>query len=128
MPDMKYASNKVGQRFSGPPDYPDKNQKAVTEMHRQVGDLLLDDFGMAMEGLLVRHLVLPMDLAGTSKIAAFLKGLGPNSYVNVMDQYRPAHKVGNEPPLDRSITQQEYLQAVASFEKLGLDRLDHRVN
>ena len=112
MPDMKYGDADVGERYSGVSEYPAINQAAVAEMHRQVGDLALDERGIALRGLLVRHLVLPEGLAGTAEVVSFLAGLSPNTYLNVMDQYRPCHEAHRLPPLDRRITRAEYLDAV----------------
>lgn len=102
MPDMKYADDRVAHRYSKIKHYPAVNQTAVTEMHRQAGDLVLDENGIALRGLLVRHLVLPDGLAGTAKIARFLaQEVSRDTYINVMDQYRPCYKAGELPPLDR---------------------------
>jgi putative pyruvate formate lyase activating enzyme len=93
MPDMKYSDDRVGQPLSGVRDYVARNRAAVLEMHRQVGDLELDERGVARRGLLVRHLVLPDGLAGTADVARFLADeVSRNTYINVMNQYRPAHK------------------------------------
>jgi putative pyruvate formate lyase activating enzyme len=126
MPDMKYADASAGQRFSQVDDYPSVNQAAVREMHRQVGDLTTDDRGVAQRGLLVRHLVLPEGLAGTSEIVRFLRDeVSPRTYINVMAQYRPCHNAHALPPLDRRITDSEYAEAVRQAQDAGL-RLDQR--
>ncbi len=125
MPDMKYASPQVGLRYSKVRNYPQVNQAAVREMHRQVGDLQLDEHGLAKRGLLVRHLVLPNGLAGTPEIARFLaQEISPNTYLNIMDQYRPAYQAGQYPKLKRYITPQEYSGAVEAAHAAGLHRLD----
>lgn len=127
MPDIKYADPMIGRRFSGVPDYPSINQQAVKEMHRQVGDLAVDRRGIAQRGLLVRHLVLPNGLAGTAAVVEFLaREISPNTYLNLMDQYRPAYKADKEPELTRGISPQEYLQATELAREAGLDRLDSR--
>jgi len=127
MPDMKYADEVVGGRYSKAKDYPTVNQAAVKEMHRQVGDLVLDDRGVALRGLLVRHLVLPNGLAGTTEIARFLaEEVSRDTYINVMDQYRPCYRANEYPALDRRITQAEYEEAVAAVRAVGLWRLDKR--
>ncbi len=93
MPDMKYSDEAVGERLSGADDYVARNRAAVREMHRQVGDLRIDQRGVARRGLLVRHLVLPEGLAGTAQVARFLaQEISRDTYINVMDQYRPAHR------------------------------------
>jgi putative pyruvate formate lyase activating enzyme len=127
MPDMKYAKNEHGKRYSNVPDYPDVNQAAVREMHRQVGDLQLDKDGIAQRGLLVRHLVLPEGLAGTREIVTFLaEEVSKNTYLNLMDQYRPAYKARQYPPLSRPVSNEEYSQAVRWAIEAGLERLDSR--
>ena len=94
MPDMKYSDEAVGERLSGVGDYVARNRAAVLEMHRQVGNLEVDELGVAWRGLLVRDLVLPGGLAGTAAVARFLADeVSRDTYINVMDQYRPAFKV-----------------------------------
>ncbi|MFH1907481.1 MAG: radical SAM protein, partial [Chloroflexota bacterium] len=105
MPDMKYAHSDHASRYSVARDYPQVNRAALKEMHRQVGDLLIDENGLAQRGLLVRHLLLPDDLAGTPEILRFLaEEISPNTYLNLMDQYRPAYKAHLFPELNRPIT------------------------
>ncbi|MGD9405885.1 MAG: radical SAM protein, partial [Anaerolineae bacterium] len=106
--------------------YPAANQAAVKEMYRQVGDLTVDERGVAQRGLLVRHLVLPDELAGTAEIVRFLRDkVSPDTYINVMAQYRPCYRANEYPPLDRSITSEEYADAVRLAHEAGL-RLDQR--
>ena len=127
MPDMKYADAEVALRYSKIKDYPSINQAAVKEMHRQVGDLVTDERGIALRGLLVRHLVLPEGLAGTAEIVRFLATeVSTNTYLNIMDQYRPCYKAADLPPLNRRITHQEYEDAVRLAHEAGLHRLDDR--
>lgn len=127
MPDMKYADPQVGEKYSGVKDYPQVNQPAVKEMHRQVGDLVLDERGIAGRGLLVRHLVLPQGLAGTSRILRFLaEEISTNTYLNLMDQYRPAYRAHQYPELSRRIRPKEYREALEEAHRLGLNRLDQR--
>jgi putative pyruvate formate lyase activating enzyme len=128
MPDMKYADPQAARIYSSARDYWEVNRAAVREMHRQVGDLVLDRDGVAQRGLLVRHLVLPADLAGTEAVLAFLATeISPNTYLNLMDQYRPCYRAGEFPPLDRRITAEEYRRAVSIAHRHGLRRLDHEV-
>jgi len=127
MPDMKYAHAETALRLSKAADYPRVNQAAVREMHRQVGDLRLDERGLASRGLLVRHLVLPDGLAGTAEIVRWLAELSTNTYLNVMDQYRPAYRAYDHPELNRRITRGEYAAAVKLALDAGLRRLDDRV-
>jgi putative pyruvate formate lyase activating enzyme len=126
MPDMKYADASVARRYSKISNYPAVNQAAVKEMHRQVGDLTLDKRGVAQRGVLVRHLVLPEGLAGTAEVVRFLRDqVSPNTYINVMAQYRPCYRANELPPLDRRLTNDEYAEAVRLAEEAGL-RLDER--
>lgn len=127
MPDMKYADAEIALRYSKVNGYPAVNQAAVKEMHSQAGDLVLDEGGVAQRGLLVRHLVLPDGLAGTAEIAAFLvEEVSADTYINVMDQYRPCYKASGLPPLDRPITTAEHEQAVEEAREAGLWRFDKR--
>ena len=127
MPDMKYADAAIAKELSGIDEYPAVNQAAVKEMHRQVGDLVLDEGGVAQQGLLVRHLVLPGGLAGSEAIFCFLaQKVSANTYLNVMDQYRPCHQAYTRPPLDRRLTRDEYRRAVDAALAAGLNRLDDR--
>jgi putative pyruvate formate lyase activating enzyme len=127
MPDMKYASAQIARHYSRIPHYPESNQAAVKEMHRQVGDLQMDEHGLAQRGLLVRHLVLPNGLAGTAEIVRFLaQEISPNTYLNLMDQYRPSFNAGQFPKVNRPIRPQEYQEAVRLAQEAGLERLDKR--
>jgi putative pyruvate formate lyase activating enzyme len=125
MPDMKYSDEVNGRRLSGIDDYPGVNRAAVAEMHRQVGDLHLDERGVATRGLLVRHLVLPEDLAGTSSVCRFLgQNISTDTYLNVMAQYRPCYKASEVPELQRPVSQQEFGEALRAARDYGLHRLD----
>lgn len=127
MPDMKYGDDETARRYSKVPRYVEVNQAAVREMQRQVGDLQLDEQEIARRGLLVRHLVLPNQLAGTEKVLQFLaEEISKNVYLNLMDQYHPAYQAGNFEELSRPITTQEYQQALAAARRWGLVRLDQR--
>jgi putative pyruvate formate lyase activating enzyme len=123
MPDIKYSCDEEAQRYSGAPDYWERAQEAVLEMHRQVGDLVLDPRGVATRGLLIRHLVMPGGLAGTNRVLDFIAArVSVNAWVNVMDQYRPAFKAGRIPELSRPITRGEYLESVDHARRAGLSR------
>ena len=125
MPDMKYANEETARRLSGTPNYPEVNQQAVREMHRQVGDLTLDKNGLATQGLLIRHLVLPNELAGTEEVVRFLaEEISTNTYLNLMAQYRPEFKAHEIPDMNRRITNEEYQKAVQAAMQAGLHRLD----
>jgi putative pyruvate formate lyase activating enzyme len=127
MPDMKYADAEIARRYSKIPDYARVNQVAVREMHRQVGDLEVNKAGLALRGLLVRHLVLPDNLAGTDEIVRFLASeISSHTYLNLMDQYRPAYKAHHFSELNRRITRDEYQAAVKMARDAGLERLDER--
>ena len=126
MPDVKYGDAAIAERLSGCRDYPTHAFAALREMHRQVGDLRVNDRGVAERGLLVRHLVLPHGLAGTPEVMRLLASLSPNTYVNVMAQYRPCHRADEEPRLTRGLTVAEYESAVRVALDAGLTRLDER--
>ncbi|MDI9583396.1 MAG: radical SAM protein [Acidobacteriota bacterium] len=126
MPDAKYWDAAVGRELSGVPDYPQRMREAITEMHRQVGDLVLDRRGVATRGLLVRHLVLPENLAGTAGVAGFLASLSRDTYVNIMAQYRPCHRASEFPRIARRITSREFCQAMTDATSAGLHRFDER--
>ncbi len=127
MPDMKYSDTGEAHRLSRVRDYVAVNRAAVSEMHRQVGDLVIDDEGVATRGLLVRHLVLPDNLAGTDDVLRFLaKEISPDTYVNVMDQYRPCYRADEYVGLDRPTSRSEYARALKSARRAGLHRLDSR--
>jgi putative pyruvate formate lyase activating enzyme len=127
MPDMKYADEATAHRYSHVHDYPAVNQAAVKEMHRQVGDLMLDGQGVAQRGLLVRHLVLPGGLAGTPDVARYLaQEISPDTYINVMDQYRPCYRAHELPPLNRPTTREEIEEAMRAARRAGLHRFDRR--
>jgi putative pyruvate formate lyase activating enzyme len=127
MPDMKYGDATIARRYSRVRNYVAINQAAVKEMHRQVGDLVLDGQGIARRGLLVRHLVLPEELAGTEQVLAFLaEEISRNTYLNLMDQYRPCYRADEYPPLDRPPSDSEYAAALSLAQRYGLKRLDRR--
>ncbi len=125
MPDFKFWDSAIARRTCNAGDYPEIATKAIAAMHQQVGDLVFDDDGIAIRGLLVRHLVLPHGLAGTGPIMQFLaNSISRNTYVNVMAQYRPCGNANQVEKLSRSLNNEEYLQAVELARKAGLQRLD----
>lgn len=126
MPDAKFWDPEPARRYCSAADYPERARQAIAEMRRQVGDLVLDERGVAMRGLLARHLVMPEGAAGTPEWMRFLAGLSPETYVNVMDQYRPCGLARNFPELSRAITATEYQEALAAAHAAGLRRLDDR--
>ena len=124
MPDMKYGDSAQARRFSHVRGYVGINRIAIREMHRQVGDLRLDEDGIAMRGLLVRHLVMPEDVSGTREVLTFVANeISRDTCINIMDQYRPCYRADQNPPLDRPITRAEYARALTLAERLGLRRL-----
>jgi len=124
MPDMKYSDEEIAEELSDIKDYPSVNRAAVKEMHRQVGDLQIDEDGIAVRGLLIRHLVLPRRLAGTKETLNFIaEEISQNSYVNIMAQYHPCYKAFQMPRLARPLLHQEFLEAVELAHKAGLNRL-----
>ena len=126
-PDIKYADAHIAEKYSKISDYPQINQAAIKEMHRQVGDLKLGKGGIAWRGLLVRHLILPDNLAGTDQVIRFLaEQISKNTYLNLMEQYRPAYRAHHYPELDRRITNEEFDAAVKLALDAGLARLDRR--
>ena len=127
MPDMKYADTETARRYSKVRNYPAINQAAVREMHRQVGDLVCDAHGIAVRGLLVRHLVLPNGIAGSAAIVRFLATeISPNTYLNVMDQYRPCYNAYDMPGIDRCVSRREYLETLRLADAAGLRRREDR--
>jgi len=125
MPDFKFWDPQVAEQAAGAGDYPDWARRAVIEMHRQVGDLVIDAKGLARRGLLLRHLVLPGGLAGTAPIMEFIAArISPNTYVNIMPQYRPCARAGEIAALAQPLDPQDYRQAVDTARRAGLTRLD----
>lgn len=121
LPDMKYSDDVPALEISSAPGYCRINRAAVTEMFRQVGHLLVDDNGIATQGLIIRHLVLPEGKAGTSETLHWIAdNLGQGTHVALMSQYFPAHKALNIPGINRKITTEEYDRAVSDLEDTGL--------
>jgi len=121
LPDMKYADNKIAQKYSNIPNYEHYNKKALKEMYRQVGILKCDKNGVAQKGLIIRHLVLPFNLAGSENIIKFVaEELSPQVHFNLMKQYHPAYKAYHEDKLNRRVSDYEYDQAVDLVKAYGL--------
>jgi len=124
MPDAKYSDEKIARKYSAAPNYPEIMKKAIKEMHRQVGNLVIDKNGIAVKGLLVRHLVLPNNLAYSQKIFQFLaKEISLNTFLNIMNQYFPYFRAREFPELSRPITQKEYQEVIELAKKADLRRL-----
>ena len=147
LPDARYSDDKIATKYSNTPNYFEIMKKAIKEMHRQVGDLIINsksknqnaklkfkiqnfekiqkEFpeGVALRGLIVRHLVLPNGLAGSEKIFEFLaKEISKNTFLNIMDQYWPAYKAIEYSELSRRITEEEFQEAIKLAKKFGLKR------
>lgn len=122
MPDIKYSQSEPSKKYSKAPDYFTRCKEAVREMHRQVGDLKLNDSGIAFRGLLIRHLVLPNNLAGSEEVLKFISKLSINSYVNIMSQYRPQGEAYKYRELNRIPTTEEFNKVFNIARYLGLTR------
>lgn len=127
MPDFKFWSSESASRYADAPDYPECARAAVTEMYHQVGDLRMDQDGIASQGLIIRHLLMPGALDETRRILEFIAAnLSAATYVNIMDQYRPCGDVSGHPELQGSIKPGHFEKATAHARKIGLTRLDSR--
>jgi putative pyruvate formate lyase activating enzyme len=124
LPDFKYADAGLAAKYSsGAQDYPAIAEAAIVEMRRQVGDLVVDDSGIAVRGLMIRHLVMPSNIAGTDRFVKFVaEKLAPSTCVNIMAQYHPAHRAWEYPELSRGIAPRDYRQAVTWARQAGLCR------
>ncbi|MGD0009247.1 MAG: radical SAM protein [Terriglobia bacterium] len=129
MPDFKYWDAEMARKYSRAPDYPEVARRAIKEMPRQVGNLIIEDNGLARRGLLIRHLVMPEDVAGTRAVMQWIADeLSPETYVNIMAQYHPAGKVSrsDHAEINRRVTPAEYERALDAAWRAGLKRLDSR--
>lgn len=127
MPDFKFWENGTAQKYAEAADYPETARQAVKEMHRQVGDMHIDRNGIAKHGLLIRHLLMPKGLTETKAILEFIaQQVSADTYVNVMDQYRPCGTLGAFEELQTTISPEHYSEAVGYAEEIGLKRLDQR--
>lgn len=120
LPDMKYSEEIWAIEYSGLPDYPDINLRAVKEMYRQVGVLRLNADGHAVSGLLVRHLVLPENRSGTAGVLRSIASIDPDIPLSLMAQYRPCFEAVEHPVLGRPLFREEYLDALEQVEIHGL--------
>ncbi|GAK57936.1 radical SAM domain protein [Candidatus Vecturithrix granuli] len=125
MPDFKFWNPEVAKRTCNAPDYSEAARRAIQEMHRQVGDLVIDASGIAQRGLLVRHLVMPGGLAGTSDIMRWIaRNISTNTYVNIMFQYRPCGHAFEMPELAKRPSAKDFSMAVQAAKQAGITRLD----
>jgi putative pyruvate formate lyase activating enzyme len=121
LPDMRYSDNAVALKYSGAPHYPEINRAAIREMFRQVGNLVLDENGVAQRGLIIRHLVLPGGLSGTEGVMKFLaEEISKDVYISLMSQYFPAYKANENRDINRRISEKEYDEAYDIKMKYGL--------
>lgn len=124
MPDAKYSNNKIAVALSNALDYFEIMKDAIKEMQRQVGDLIIDDSGIAIKGLIVRHLVLPNNFAGSELIFEFLASeVSKNVFLNIMDQYHPCFKALKYPDISRRVTRKEFEKAILLAKRYGLKRI-----
>ena len=121
LPDIKYMDNKLGKHFSAVEDYANIVSKVLPEMLSQTGNLQMNDYGIAVSGLLVRHLVLPGQLENSKRCLDFLAGLSPDIHVSIMSQYSPQYKAGAYPEINRTLTDDEYDEIIGYALELGLE-------
>ncbi len=122
LPDAKYNDPRMSKKYSQSADYPEINKLALKEMYRQVGDLILDEEGLAVRGLIIRHLVLPENIAGSEQVLEFIaKEISAQTFLSLMAQYHPAHLASNFPELSRRLTKPEYERVVDKLHELELD-------
>ena len=128
MPDFKFWDPDVSEKLCRARDYPEKARKAVLEMHRQVGDLVIDESsGMARRGLLLRHLLMPCGMAGTRDIMRFVaREISPNTYVNIMPQFKPLGRSYMIKELLQPISEEEYAEALQAAKEEGIERIEKR--
>ena len=124
MPDFKFSKPESAKKFCHAADYPEVARQAITEMFSQVGDLQLSSQGLAKRGLLVRHLVMPGGADEAEEIFDFLAALSTNTYLNVMEQYRPCFKAADYPPLDKALEHDDFQRAKEAAKSRGLHRLE----
>lgn len=121
MPDMKYSNAVHSEHYSNAENYPENNKTIVLEMYRQVGNLLINNNGLAVKGLLIRHLVMPENISGTKDVLRFIsEEISKNTAISLMSQYFPAYRAIGSPPIDRKISASEYSAAKKVLSKYGL--------
>ena len=123
MPDIKFLDSGLSQRFCKAADYPEVVRKAVVEMQRQVGDLVVDEHGIARKGLIIRHLVMPSCGEDTKRIMEFIRDeVSQNALVNIMAQYHPCHRAGEFEEIANRISLKEHAEAIGYARSIGLSR------
>lgn len=121
LPDMRYADNEMSERYSKTLYYPESNRAAIIRMYQQVGNAQINQQGLIEKGLIIRHLVLPDNIAGTEKIMNFIaQEVSISTHISLMSQYLPCYKAGEFPEINRRISEQEYTQAEEDMLKSGL--------
>jgi putative pyruvate formate lyase activating enzyme len=124
MPDFKYSDNTLAKKYSDAPNYFGITKSAITEMQRQVGDLVTDENKIALKGLIIRHLIMPEGIAGTEKIVEFIaEKISKNAFLNIMDQYHPCFEAFKYPQISRRITVKEYRDAILLAQRYSLKRI-----
>jgi len=122
LPDIKYSDDNAALEYSKAGDYVEHSRSAIIEMKRQVGDLVIDSEGIAQRGLIIRHLVLPNDLAGSRESLRFIaEKVGRETYLSVMSQYFPTHKAAEYPLISRPISSREYEKVLEWLDRFGLE-------
>ncbi len=122
MPDMRYSSDEMALRYSDAPDYVDYNRAAVAEMHKQVGDMVMDENGIARRGLIIRLLALPEGISGTEESLRYIQEkISKNTYISLMSQYYPTFKASDYKELSRGVNRDEYKNVVDACRLLGLN-------
>lgn len=122
LPDIKYASDEIASRYSSAAGYVDTSRTAIAQMHDQVGELTVDNDGIATRGLLLRHLVLPDNLSGSTETLLWIaENLPRTGAISLMYQYSPLHEAAKHPPLNRRVTREEYEEVIDVAWELGLE-------
>ena len=127
MPDIKFLDRGLSDRYCNAPHYPDVAKEVLKEMQRQVGDLVMDERGVARRGLLIRHLVMPSHGENTKDVLDFIRQeLSRDAFVNIMDQYHPCHQAFRFEEISRRPSVKEYNEAVEYARHIGLRRAGHK--
>jgi len=126
MPDIKWSNNSIGLKFSNVENYTEINRQAIQEMHRQVGDLILDEDGVVISGVLLRYLILPNNIDDYRQTCQWiLENLGKDTYISLLTEYYPCYKACDFPELSRQVVKEEIDQVIRCYEKHGFNRLEY---